>query len=284
MNKLITTACTFLFFVSALTGQSVAQTEGGRVARINGVDIHYRVYGSGDPLLLLHGFGGCGSNWEPFVSALALKYRVIVPDLRGHGWSTNPSHEFTHRQSAEDIRALMDQLGIQRARAMGISTGGMTLIHLATRYPGRVERMVLIGATTYFPEQARQIMRQSPPDELSREDRAYFAECATRGDAQVNALAGQFHRFKDSFEDMTFRPPHLARIIAPTLIVHGDRDEFFPVDIPVEMYRSIPQSELWIVPRGDHVPIYGARLPEFLRLITAFLGREASTSAQPRSQ
>ncbi len=61
---------------------------------------------------------------------------------------------------------------------------------------------------------------------MKPEDRAFFNECATRGEAQVNALAGQFHHFKDSYDDMSFTPPSLARITASTLIVHGDRDEF----------------------------------------------------------
>ena len=285
MKRLINTACAFLLLVSAPAGKSVAQAEPqGRVVRVNGAEIHYREYGSGEPLLLLHGFGGCGDVWEPFLAALAAQYRIIVPDLRGHGRSTNPSNEFTHRQSAEDVRELLDQLGVQRVRAMVISTGGMTLLHMATRYPDRVERMVLIGATTYFPEQARQIMRDSTPDRLSPAERAYFARCAGRGDAQVNTLIRQFHGFKDSFEDMSFTPPHLARIAAPTLIVHGDRDEFFPIDIPVAMYRSIPQSELWIVPSGDHVPIYGAWAPEFLRISIAFLSRARSRPAQSSSR
>jgi pimeloyl-ACP methyl ester carboxylesterase len=60
-------------------------------------------------------------------------YQVIVPDLRGHGRSTNPAAAFTHRQAAADVLALLDRLGLQRVKAMGISTGGMTLLHMATQ-------------------------------------------------------------------------------------------------------------------------------------------------------
>ena len=84
-------------------------------------------------------------------------------------------------------------------------------------------------------------------------------------------LMRQFIGFKDSYEDMNLTPPYLATIKARTLIVHGDRDEFFPVDIPVDMYKSIPGSQLWIVPNGDHVPIYGARTVEFLRIARQFM-------------
>jgi len=70
---------------------------------------------------------------------------------------------------------------------------------------------------------------------------------------------------------MAFTPPLLASITAKTLVVHGDRDDFFPVPIPVEMYRSIPNSYLWIVPNGGHVPI-GDHAEEFKRLALEFLG------------
>ncbi len=276
-----------IMIVSALLvladGPAASAAQGnapGRMVRLNGIDLHYREHGAGEPLFLLHPFAACGAVWEPFIPELARRYRVIVPDLRGHGWSTNPANEFTHRQSAEDIRVLMDQLGIRRARAIGISSGGMTLLHLAARYPERIEKMIIIGTTSYFPEQARKIMRESTVETMSPEDRARFGQCAARGDAQVNALARQFHGFKGSYDDMSFTPPSLARISAPTLVIHGDRDPFFPVDIPVEMYRSIKGSELWIVPRGDHVPIFGPRAREFLRVTTEFLSRAKAGPAQ----
>ena len=98
---------------------------------------------------------------------LAEHYQLIIPDLRGHGRSTNPSGAFTHRQSALDVYALLDQLGVKRFKAMGISTGGMTLLHMATQQRDRVEAMVLIGATSYFPEEARAIMREVPGNALA---------------------------------------------------------------------------------------------------------------------
>ena len=186
-------------------------------------------------------------------------------------WSTNPSNVFTMRQSAEDIRALLDKLGLKGVRAMGISAGAMTLLHLATKYPDRLDAMVLIGGTTYFPEQARQVLESAAAAPPRKEEMEFLSRCASRGEPQVRDLMGQFIAFKDSHEDMNLTPPYLGTIKARTLIVHGDRDEFFPVEIPVEIYRSIPKSQLWIVPNGDHVPIYGPRTAEFLRIVRSFL-------------
>jgi pimeloyl-ACP methyl ester carboxylesterase len=228
---------------------------------LNGIEMYYETHGEGEPLVLLHGFGGSGRAWGRFIPEFSKSYQLIVPDLRGHGRSTNPAGEFTHRRSARDVFALLDVLEIKEFKAMGISTGGMTLIHMATQQPERVEAMVLIGATIYFPEQARAIMRQVGERELTEEELARERQTHKHGDEQVRALREQFHRFKDSYDDMNFTGPYLGTIKARTLIVHGDRDEFFPVEIPVEMYKSIPRSELWIVPGGGHVPIHDPDLP-----------------------
>lgn len=231
------------------------ETPEGHTARIHDAQLYYEIHGDGFPLVLLHGFGQTGRTWQPYLDTFAPHFRVIIPDLRGHGRSTNPRNEFTHRQAAYDIFALLDTLGIDRFRAMGISTGGMTLIHMATQQPARVEAMVLIGATSFFPEQARAIMRRVSPDSLSAEQWARDRQRHVHGDDQIRALFTQFNWFKDSYDDMNFTPAYLATITAQTLIVHGDRDRFFPVSIPTEIYRAVPNGYLWIVPNGGHVPI-----------------------------
>ncbi len=260
-----------LFLTFAASGFQPAASQEGQKLSINGTQIYYEVRGDGPPLLLLHYFGGCGQAWQPHVERLAKHYRLIIPDMRGHGRSTNPSNQFTHRQSALDMFALLDQLGIQRCKAMGMSSGGMTLIHMATQQPKRVEDMVLIGATTYFPAQARGIMRRSVPDSLTTAEREEWGQCSALGEAQTREVLGQFHRMKDSYDDMNFTEPYLATITARTLIVHGDRDEFFPVDIPVQMYGAIPRSYLWIIPNGGHIPVFGKAAAIFQDKALAFL-------------
>ena len=118
--------------------------------KVNDIEMYYEVHGEGPPLVMLHGFTASGSHWEPFISKYSGHFKLIIPDLRGHGRSTNPSGEFTHRQSALDIFALLDHLEINRFNAVGGSSGGMTLIHMATQQPERIEDMVLIAATPYF--------------------------------------------------------------------------------------------------------------------------------------
>lgn len=240
-------------------------------AKVNGIELHYTVEGAGEPLLLLHGFGGCAANWDGIATELAQHYRLILVDMRGHGQSTNPSGKFTHAQSAADVRALLDLLAIKRVRAVGFSSGAMTLLHLATSSPERLSKMVLVSGTTHFPDQARAILRSFTIQTMPPGVQQMYRQCASRGAAQIRSLAAEFRAFGDNYDDMNFKPADLAKIKARTLIIHGDRDPFFPISIPVAMYQSIPDAELWIVPGGTHSPTAGAEQPAFVKEVENFL-------------
>jgi pimeloyl-ACP methyl ester carboxylesterase len=243
----------------------------GTVIKVNGINLHYREVGSGEPLLLVHGFGSCGSDsWSPFVEALSKRYRLIIVDQRGHGHSTGETR-FTHRRSAADMIALLDHLKLSSVRAMGISSGGMTLYHLAAREPARIKAMVVIGATDQFPPQAREILSNATFDTLPPEVRAGYKMCSPRGQSQVDGLIATFRGFGTSTDEMTFTATDFARMKMPALLIHGDRDFFFPVDIPTRIYQALPNARLWIVPNGDHVPIYGDNAAEFVRVAVDFL-------------
>lgn len=244
----------------------------GRVVQINSIELYYEEYGSGEPLVLLHGFGGSGRNWDPFVERLAEHYRLIVVDLRGHGHSTNPMGRFTHREAASDVLVLLEKLGVDRFSAVGISSGGMTLLHMATGQPKRMRSIVLVSATTHFPDQARTIMRRASFVTMPREVQEMYRACAKRGDKQIEQLIAQFNALGDDYDDMNFAVGDLSTITARALIIHGDRDRFFPVEIPVNIYRSMVDAALWIVPGGDHVPVYDPAVP-FITMALNFLAR-----------
>jgi pimeloyl-ACP methyl ester carboxylesterase len=247
----------------------------GHMASVNGMQMYYELHGGGTPLVLLHGFTGSTQLWQPFVADFAKEYQLVIPDLRGHGRSTNPSNQFTHRQAALDVFALLDHLGIDTFKAVGVSTGGMTLIHMATQQPARVEAMVLVGAPSYWPEQTRALCRQSVEEgwwdwEDLRQRHVY-------GDDQIQALLDLFYSFKDVYDDMNFTPPYLSTITAQALILFGDRDAFFPVSIAVEMYAAIPHAYLWVIPNGDHVPIFDQHAATFTQTTLEFLRGEWDT-------
>jgi len=236
----------------------------GRIEPVNDIQMYFETRGEGEPLLLLHGGGGIGANWELIFKAPPEGYRLVVPDLRGHGRTTNPSEDFTFRQSARDVLGLMDRLGIERFKAIGLSLGAKTLLHVATQQPSRVEAMVLVSATPYFPEPARAIMRQATEESHSEAEWTQMRQWHPQGDEQIRKIWRQMHGFADSYDDMNFTPPYLSTITARTLIVHGDRDPLYPVNLALEMFTAIPQSSLWIVPNGGHGPIFGEMAERFV--------------------
>ena len=244
---------------------------------LNGIEIYYETEGVGEPLLLLHGGTGCQENWthagrDEFVR----KYTLIKPDARGHGRSTNPGKTITHRQCALDMLALLDHLGVRRCRAIGLSMGGNILLHMATQQPDRIEAMVLVSATMYFPEQARAIMAQVPQaGEQPPQEWEIMRKRHKHGDEQIVALWDWTRGMSASHDDMNFTPQSLSRITAPTLIVYGDRDPLYPVEMAVEMYRAISRSALWVVPNGGHGPVFSDTAAQFAQTALAFFRMSA---------
>jgi pimeloyl-ACP methyl ester carboxylesterase len=231
---------------------------------INDFQMHVDCRGDGEPLLLLHGGTGIGADWSlVFAAGDPPGYRLIVPDLRGHGQSTNPSRAFGFRQAAADVFALLDRLEIPRVKAIGQSMGAKTLLHMATQQPDRIDAMVLVSATPYFPAPARIAMAQLSVDHFSDADWSTQRKRHVQGDDQIRMLFEQMRALKDSYDDMAFTPPLLATITARTLIVHGDRDPLYPVELALEMYRAIPSSALWVIPNGGHGPIFGGPAAAF---------------------
>lgn len=240
---------------------------------LNGVEMYFQTYGEGEPLLLLHGGGGAGVNWKlifDFDNPPA-GYRLVVPDLRGHGRSTNPTGAFTFRQIAADVLALLDHLGIERTKAIGMSMGAKTLLHVATMQPQRAEAMVLVSAAPHFPEETRALMRAAAAAPHSESEWAMMRRWHLRGDEQIRSLWGMASQFVADREDMSFTQPRLGAIRARTLVVHGDRDPLYPVTLAMELHAGIAGSHLWVVPNGGHGPIFGEMAAPFALTALAFL-------------
>jgi len=243
--------------------------------------MYYEVRGEGEPLLLLHGGMGIGSDWKHVFATDPAGYRVIVPDLRGHGRSSNPAKCFTFRQCASDILALLDHLQIASTKAIGMSMGAKALLHVATMQPDQVSAMVLVSATPYFPEQLRKAAAQYTEEafaKLSDAERATLRNRHTHGDEQIRQLYEMTRSFTTSYDDMAFTPTTLGTIKARTLIVHGDRDPLYPVEMAIELFRGIPNSALWIVPYGGHGPVFGSMASAFTTAALAHLAIPISVS------
>jgi pimeloyl-ACP methyl ester carboxylesterase len=241
------------------------------VVDVNGIELHYETVGDGEPLLWLHGFMGAGADWKYIFTGPPAGYRLIAPDLRGHGRSTNPAGTYSFRESALDVLALLRHLRLDRVKAIGLSGGGITLLHLATANPSCVSSMVLVSAPPYFPEQARAIQRQTSEAMMSSVEMELMRKRHRQGERQIQKLFAQARSFADAYDDVNFTPPYLATITAETLIVFGDRDPFYPVSLAVELHEAIPRSYLWVVPNGGHGPVFGDAAARFAETALAFL-------------
>ncbi|MGH7439746.1 MAG: alpha/beta fold hydrolase [Polyangiaceae bacterium] len=243
---------------------------------MDGARLHVEERGHGDPLLLLHGMTGTGQDWRHLfdLDSLADAHRVVAPDARGHGRSTDTGADFTFGRCARDVLAILDALGIPQASAIGMSLGAKTLLHVATEAPDRISSMILVSAAARFPVATRAAFREAVTSEHSPEEWAKMRARHLHGDEQIRHLWRLPERLAEATIDLAFTPEQLATITARTLIVSGDRDPFYPVELALELHRGIPRSSLWIVPDGLHLPVFLAEREAFARTAMTFLRRD----------
>jgi pimeloyl-ACP methyl ester carboxylesterase len=266
-----------LVFISCFTtlGQ-VKVNSNGKFFNYKGIKIYYEETGNGEPLLLLHNFYNTADSWKPYVEAYSKQFRTIAIDMMGHGRSDiykKDDLNFRHGDYANIILALLDSLRLNKVNAIGGSSGGTTLLYLNTRQPERFKSVITIGAQIYFSTQCREWITKRGQDSAN----VKFMERATKdhGAEKAMLLARQFwfwHATTPSDGDPTFTPDILSTIKANWLVVQGDDEPIFPLQIALEMQQYIPNSRLWIVPNGGHLPHLDAgHQPEFLRLSLEFL-------------
>ncbi len=235
----------------------------------NGMLLHWDVHGKGEPLLWLHGSLGHGPDWQYIFKEPPAGYQIIAPDLRGHGRSTGAGATYSFKQSALDMFALLDHLGVDRAKVIGLSGGGITALHMATLEPSRVTAMVVISAPSTFPEAARAIQRSFSEATLEESELVLMRRRHPRA-GQLELLIAQARAFADG-DDPNFTREQLSTITAETLIVFGDRDFLYPVSVAVDLRQAIPRSWLWVVPNGGHGPVFGRHAPAFIEISQDFL-------------
>ena len=270
----LATACFLLLpfcFFRPASGQEASE---GFSVPINGFEMYYETMGEGEPLLLVHGWSGSSDYFAPLLDELSGRYRLIIPELRGHGRSTNPDGSFTTVQAARDVSALLDHLGLAGVRALGASAGGLTLLHMAIQDPDALSRMILVGVGTHYPPACRESMLATDAESYSPEWWAVMRSRHPRGDDQIREIAGYLRGMAAAEGDVDFNPERLSSVRAKTFIVQGDSDWCFPPPLAAGMHQAIPDASLWVIPRGEHVPILGARAPLFLEMAFAFFEGE----------
>ena len=264
----------------------------------DGVRLSSYVAGSGPPMVLLHGLGGSKITWLPLVGPLSERYRVVVPDLPGHGESEKVRADYSPRFYARVVRHLLDELEIDQAIVLGNSMGGRVGLELGLRSPARVASLVLLSAsvpgirwrylmgfTRVFPTEFGAIPFPLRERWMETVLRRLFAVPGRLTPEAYNAAANEFIRvYRDPVARMAFfsslrhilvEPPEpffgsLRRIKQPVLIIIGSNDRIVPPRLGVRLAEHLPGSRLVVLPNVGHVPQFEAT-KETLRELSSFL-------------
>jgi pimeloyl-ACP methyl ester carboxylesterase len=238
-------------------------SDGGKYVRANGLNIYYREYGSGKPLLLLHGGTQTSADWAEDVSFFARHFRVITPDSRGHGRTDNPEGKLSYRRMAADVAAFIQALELVKPLILGYSDGGQTVLEIGMGYPGLTSALVAGGVYYQLSEDIVEYVKSlgfEGPGVLNLETiREQDPEMIdTMKKVHISSPHPEYWRIllEQTSEmwltPLNYRNEDFRKITEPLLILLGDRDVFSPVEQAVEMYRSIPNAELAVIPAGTH--------------------------------
>jgi pimeloyl-ACP methyl ester carboxylesterase len=223
------------------------------VAQLSDLALYYTETGTGEPLILLHGAFGTGeSHWRKQLPVFAQHFRVITPDLRGHGRSTNPSPELSLAILAEDTAALAQHLGLDSFHLGGFSLGGCAALVFAVRHPASVRSLLLCG-TTYRRDD--QFLRAIENDASLTANESWIRTLeeqhgAVYGKEHWKTLWKQLHHEALHRTDLT--PAELQTVQAPTLLSLGDHDEYVSMTQALELRVALPQAELFVAPKATH--------------------------------
>ena len=263
----------------------------GNYAEVNGLDLYYEVHGEGDPLILLHGGLGATGMFGELPSRLAEGRQVIAVDLQAHGRTANIDRPLSYEAMADDIAALITELGFEQADVMGYSLGGGVALRTAIQHPDLVRKLVLVSTPFrrdgWYPEvltgmdQTRaenaQMLEQTPMYQLY----AGVAPNPEDWPVLVGKVGDLLRRDYDWSDEVT-------KLETPTLLVVGDADSV-RTSHAVEFFEllgggrrdggfdgsGMSNARLAILPGVTHFTIFA--LPELASTVTPFLDR---TTAQ----
>jgi pimeloyl-ACP methyl ester carboxylesterase len=230
------------------TPAPVATDRSGQ-AQVNGISIHYAIYGQGTPVIFLHGGLANTDYWGGQVPAVAARHTVILMDSRGHGRSNRDAQPYGYDLMADDVVALMDSLKIPKADIVGWSDGGILGIDLAIRHKDRVGKVFAFAANTVTSG-----VKEGVEKNLTF---AAYIERAGREYEAYSATPKGYETFVDQISKMWAEQPNwsdaqLKAIDTPVLVVDGDHDEAIKREHTEYIAATIPHAGLLILPNTSH--------------------------------
>lgn len=218
----------------------------GAWAEVNGIRVYYESYGSGEPILVIHGNGESLASMRFQIAHFATQHRVLAADSRGHGKSGLGTDHLTYVQMMEDYNALLERLQLTRVNVIGWSDGGILGLLLAIHHPDKVGKLAVMGANLRPDETA--VNSWTAP--LLAPVSAMIDEKIRSGDTTTD------WRRSRQLMDLLMHQPDIAvgdlgRIQAPVLVIAGDRD-IIRNEHTLEIFEHIPQAHLAILPGQTH--------------------------------
>jgi pimeloyl-ACP methyl ester carboxylesterase len=239
-------------------------------APVNGLRMYYEIYGSGQPLVLLHGGMTTVEDFGFVVPTLAKTRQVIAFERQGHGHTADIDRPFSLEQWADDTAALLQHLNIEQADILGYSTGGSVALAFALRYPKMVSKLVLASAIYnrdgYYPG-IMQGLLQATADDMPDILREMYTRVAPHPENWPKLVKKSV---ESAAEFAGWQKKDIRTISAPTLVMVGDSD-IVRTEHAVELYRLIPNAKLAVLPDTDHVGILVQHAAWTAGMITEFL-------------
>jgi pimeloyl-ACP methyl ester carboxylesterase len=233
----------------------------GKFYDIRGIKMYTEVYGSGKPLLFLHGNGGNMSNFARTIPVFAKKYKVIAVDSRAHGRTIDDRDSLSFEMMADDFDALLTAMHIDSAYVLGWSDGGIDALVLAMRHPDKVIKLASTGANL-VPDSTGLI-----PSYWKSEQKD-FANWQKRMPLKTAKDKNTYKIFMLDWVQPNIPFSALRAVKCPSLIISGDRD-LIPVQHTVQIAQAIPKSYLWIVPNSGHATL-NEHFDEFNKVVDDF--------------
>lgn len=265
-HSILLMAMAVMFTISSSWAQEVKPSASG-YAPVNGIQLYYEVYGTGRPIVLLHGaFMDIATNWGELIPQLSKTRKVIAIELQGHGHSPFAERKISGSAMASDVAAVMDYLKTDSADIMGYSMGGTVAYELAVQYPKRVTKLVIISST-YKSSGWLPLVNNAFKDFQP----AFFDNTPMK--TAYDAIAPDKTKWRKFIAQMlvfiqepfNIGDANIAKITAPVLLISGDNDGLDKVEL-MKTYQLLgggtaadmlpmPASQLAIIPSQSHVSV-----------------------------
>ena len=223
----------------------------GKYIKTRGINMYYETYGTGEPLLIIHGNGGSIKDFLYQVPYFAKTYKVILADSRAQGKSVDTKDSLTYEMMADDLNALLDSLHIDSSYVIGWSDGGINGLLLAMRHPAKVKKLAVTGANLW-------------PDTTAVDPFIYNWAMKLNDSLSKVQVTPQIKNDKKLLHLLSYEPhisiAQLSKIQCPTLVIGGDHDVLLPKHTML-IAAAIPKSYLWIIPNSGHsTPIFYSKI------------------------